>query len=176
VLSRLAWRYATGTGVPQDGAEAMRLYALSVRWPEDYVDMGWRYLRGDLVPADPDEAVRWFEWISAEHPHGPTLYAMGLIFLNGWGRPRDRARALGYFQQAAEQDHGGAMLRLAWFFAKGIAGPIDEAEALHWALSAEDTQARHAACMVASLKHRIGQKRSRQEEKRFEALWRARRR
>jgi TPR repeat protein len=176
MLGRLARRYATGTGVPQDGAEAMRLYAMSVRWPEDYMDMGWRYLRGDLVPADPDEAVRWFEWVSVEYSHGPAQHALGLLCLNGWGRPRDRARALGYFQQAAEQEHGGAMLRLAWFFAKGIAGPIDEAEALHWALRAEDTQTRHAACMVASLKHRLGPHQSRQAEKRLEALWMPKRR
>ena len=54
--------YATGEGVPQDSAEAVRWYRLAAEqgYPDAQFALGFAYANGEGVPQDSAEAVRWY--------------------------------------------------------------------------------------------------------------------
>ena len=70
------WMYATGRGVPQDDAEAVRWYRLAAEQGDAYAqyNLGLMYRKGEGVPQDDAEAVRWYR-LAAEQgmrPRSPT--------------------------------------------------------------------------------------------------------
>jgi uncharacterized protein len=63
----LARMYAEGLGIPQDTAEAIRLYKEAAAKDEfrAQLELGRIYSRGVGIPADRDEALKWYSAAAA---------------------------------------------------------------------------------------------------------------
>lgn len=81
-------------------AEAAFLYG-------SYLDEGM----GDGNP-DPGAAVPWYEK-AAEAGHAGALNNLGVIYLQGLGRPMDREKAMSYYTQSGQLGNMGALNNLA---------------------------------------------------------------
>ena len=82
--------YATGRGVPQDDAEAVRWYRLAAEQGQALAqyNLGVMYANGRGIPQDDVEAVRWWR-LAAEQGHAGALGRLRLI-----DRARDYIRSL----------------------------------------------------------------------------------
>ena len=73
--NNLGVMYATGEGVPQDAAEAVRWYRLAAE--QGYAiaqnNLGFMYDTGEGVPQDAVEAVRWYRR-AAEQGHARAQF------------------------------------------------------------------------------------------------------
>lgn len=58
--------------------------------------------------------------------------ALGGLYGNGRGVPRDDAAALMWYRKAANQGFAGGEAGVAWYYHFGIEVPRSDAEALHW--------------------------------------------
>jgi len=65
-----------------------------------------------------------------------SLYTLGEMYENGWGREKDSNEAFRLYQLAANQRHVEAQFRLGLFYYDGVAVTQDHAEALKWFLAA----------------------------------------
>lgn len=80
----------------------------------------------------------------AGDPHAQTR--LGLLYLRGWGVPRDVEKARALYQSAAEKGWPRAMYALGRLYQRGEGAPIDDAKALYWlGLAAEAGDERAAA-------------------------------
>ena len=90
-------RYATGEGVPQDDAEAVRRYRLAAEQGHAVAQgrLGVMYSNGDGVPRDYAEGVRWLR-LAAEQGDATAQFNLGAMYRTGPRRPggRRRSRAL----------------------------------------------------------------------------------
>ena len=94
--------YATGEGVPQDDAEAVRWFHLAAEQGIDRAQfgLGLMYATGRGVPQDDAEAVRWYR-LAAEQGNASAQYNLGLMYGNGEGVPQDYVSAHGWLNLAA---------------------------------------------------------------------------
>ena len=116
-------------GIPEDNAEAARLYRLAAEQGhvEAHYRLGVMYDNGLGVPQDDAEAVRWSR-LAAEQ--GYTVQFNRYRSENGV--PEDDAEAVRWYRQAAEQGHAGAQYNLGLMYVAGEGVPDDDAEALDW--------------------------------------------
>jgi TPR repeat protein len=109
--------YYHGEGVPQDLAEAARLYRLAADQgnAEAQNAIGFQYLQGMGAARDDAQAAYWFGK-AAEQGHPGALTHLGRLSLSGRGVTRDVAEAARLFKLAAEQGVPQAqrMLRLLY--------------------------------------------------------------
>mgnify|MGYP001817111378 FL=1 len=91
---RMALRYESGTGVPQD-------YAESVKWlrkaadqglPEAQFNMGSMYMNGLGVPEDPAEGFGWYRK-AAFQGHASAQKNVGAMYGRGQGVAQDHSEA-----------------------------------------------------------------------------------
>ena len=90
----LGFMYENGRGVPQDDAEAVRLYRLAAEQghaPAQY-NLGAMYAEGHGVPQDDVEAVRWWRLAAAQGNAGGQGF-LGVMYATGGGVPQDDAAA-----------------------------------------------------------------------------------
>ena len=101
--------YDNGNGVPDDDAEAVRWYRLSVEqgFAAAQYNLGLMYEHGNGVPEDDAEAARWYR-LSAEQGFASAQYNLGLMYAEGNGVPEDDAEAVRWYRLAAEQGHASA--------------------------------------------------------------------
>ena len=112
--SNLGLMYATGNGVSENVAEAIRWYRLAAE--QGHVrarhNLGFMYARGgEGVPRDYAEAVRWFRLAAEEgdtSAMGSTLVDLGFMYLGGRRVPQDAAYAARWFLLAAEEGDASA--------------------------------------------------------------------
>jgi len=99
---QLGHLWATGSGVPQDNAEAAKWYlSAAVRgYVRAQATAGEMYAEGKGVQRDPAEAVRWYRK-AAERMCAPAMVALGVMYAEGKGVRKDQAEALRWWQQAA---------------------------------------------------------------------------
>ena len=87
---RLGLAYETGTGVPRDRAEALRLIHAAAE--NGHVPaqegLGHRYYAGNGVPESKTDAARWFR-MAAEQGNAAAQHVLGLMYANGHGVPQD---------------------------------------------------------------------------------------
>jgi hypothetical protein len=100
----LGVRYANGDGVPQDDAEAVRLYrrAADQGHARAQNNLGFMYATGRGVPQDYAEAVRWFR-LAADQGHADAQFNLGVMYANGRGVPQDDVQAHMWFNLAASR-------------------------------------------------------------------------
>ena len=124
---------ATGDGVPQDDAEAVRWFRMATEqgYAEAQHNLGVMYENGDGTPEDDAEAVRWFR-LAAEQGHVYAQYNLGLKYATGEGVPEDDAEAVRWYRLAAEQGLAEAQLNLGLMYAHGDGTPEDFVQAYAW--------------------------------------------
>ena len=125
--------YATGEGVPQDDAEAVRWYRLAAEQglAESQVNLGGMYDNGRGVPQDNAEAVRWY-CLAAAQGDATAQYNLGQNYTTGEGVPQDGAEAVRWYRLAADQGHATAQYNLGFIYENGEGVPLDYAEAERW--------------------------------------------
>lgn len=122
--------YASGTGVPRDGAEADRWFTKAVRSGSfEHWRIADLYMDGKGVPKDVGKAVRWYEE-GAGNGEPWAMYSLGELYHDGKGVPVDYPRAFGYYTAAiaagGQYGHAG----LAWMYSLGQGRPVDWARAV----------------------------------------------
>ncbi len=98
--------YVTGTGVPQNDAEATRWYRLAADQGHAGAqhNLGSKYDNGMGVPEDDAEAVRWYR-LAAEQGHWEAQFRLGRMYDNGTGIARNDTQAVRWYRLAADQGH-----------------------------------------------------------------------
>jgi len=99
--------YATGEGVPEDDAEAVRWYRLAADQGDAFAqfNLGEKYATGEGVPQDDAEAVRWYR-LAADQGHAIAQYSLGLMYGDGVGVPQDDVTAHVWLNLAASRSTG----------------------------------------------------------------------
>ena len=125
--------YATGLGVPQDDAEAVRWYRLAAEQglAGAQYNLGFMYGQGRGVPQDDAEAVRWYR-LAAEQGNTDAQSNLGFRYATGLGVPQDDAEAVRWYRRAAEQGDAYAQDGLGLMYGQGRGVPQDDAEAVRW--------------------------------------------
>ena len=72
----------------------------------------------------------------ALHGHAGAQFAIGAMYMEGKGLPKDEQQAVQWFKLAAEQDHRLALQQLAWAYGTGSGVKSDGAESRRWFLRA----------------------------------------
>jgi TPR repeat protein len=137
---------ATGSGVPQDEAQARKLFerAADAGNPRGVTNLA-ALSNGAATPSDPGKA-RALLSKAAEKNSAEAQYQLGLMIAEGVGGPQDDAAARVLFEKAAAQDHPGALERMGAFAHSGRGGPQDPGAAKAYyekasALGNEDAKA-----------------------------------
>jgi hypothetical protein len=96
--------YANGEGVPQDDAEALRLYRLAAGQGNANAqdNLGNMYDYGRGVPEDAAEAVRWFR-LAADQGHAGAQFQLGGLYDAGEGIRQDGGEAIRWYLRADER-------------------------------------------------------------------------
>ncbi len=125
--------YATGRGVPQDDAEAVRWWRLAADQgdAEAQYNLGVRYADGRGVPQDDAEAAKWFRR-AAEQGAAKAQHNLGFMYENGRGVRQDYAEAVRWFRKAAEQGDVRGQYNLGFMYANGQGVPQDIVQAQMW--------------------------------------------
>jgi len=86
---------------------------------------------------------------------GPTdaegQFALGTKYYNGDGVPRDYAKAVYWFTQAAEQGHAQAQFNLGACYYNGKCGKRDKEKAVYWCTRAAEQGYANAQAMLKTL-------------------------
>ena len=108
--SALGVMYATGEGVPQDGAEALRWFTLAAEqgYARGQSGLGLMYARGQGVPQDNAEAERWFR-LAAEQGFAGAQFNLGVMYAQGLGVPEDIVLAYMWFNLAEDRGNESAL-------------------------------------------------------------------
>ncbi len=125
--------YASGEGVPQDDAEAVRWYRMAAEQghAEAQNNLGVMYDNGRGVTQDDAEAVRWYR-IAAEQGEPRAQFNLAGMYDNGRGVTQDDAEAVRWYRIAAEQGEPRAQFNLAGMYDNGRGVTQDDAEAVRW--------------------------------------------
>ena len=96
--------YATGEGVPENDAEAVRWYRLAADqgYTNAQLSLGLMYANGEGVARDLAEAVKWYR-LAAEQGDAMGQYALGFMYDYGEGLPDDYVLAYAWYNLAAAQ-------------------------------------------------------------------------
>ena len=120
----LGIRYANGEGVPEDDAEAVKLYRLAAKQglarAQNY--LGIMHANGDGVPENYAEAVKWFR-LAAVQGYAGAQYNLGLMYNYGLGVPENFAEAFKLYRLAAKQGDAEAQNNLGIMYANGDGVP-----------------------------------------------------
>ena len=107
--NNLGVRYASGEGVPEDDAEAVRWYLLAAEqgYARAQNNLGLMYTNGESVPEDDAEAVRWYR-LAAEQGLANAQNNLGARYASGEGVPEDDVLAYMWYNLAAAQGNENA--------------------------------------------------------------------
>ena len=100
---KLGAMYDTGSGVPQDDAEAVKWY----RRAADHGDvlpssmLGVMYDDGRGVPQDYAEALKWYRR-AADQGDAAAQYSLGFAYASGQGVLQDFTEARQWYRRAAD--------------------------------------------------------------------------
>jgi len=105
--AKLGAMYYSGTGVPQDYAEAICWYRKAADQGDasSQLLLGGMYSEGTGVPQDRAEATRWYRK-AADQGHADAQFLLGLMYDNGIGVPQDYMEAHVWLNLAASRASG----------------------------------------------------------------------
>ena len=129
----LAVTYATGHGVPQDYAEAVKWYRMAAEQGDATAQysLGIIYDKGRGVPQDYAEAVKWYR-MAAEQGVARAQYNLAVMYAVGQGVPQDYAEAVKWYRMAAEQGVARAQRNLGVMYIEGRGVPQDYVQGHVW--------------------------------------------
>ena len=112
--------YASGRGVLEDDAEAVRWYRLAAEQghADAQFNLGVKYDFGEGVPLDDAEAVKWYR-LAADQGLANAQFNLGNMYNNGEGVLKDFAEAVRWYQLAADQGLADAQNNLGIRYANG---------------------------------------------------------
>jgi TPR repeat protein len=135
--------YGTGAGVPQDEAQARKLFerAAAAGNPRGISNLA---ALGGGAPADPVQARSLLAKAGETNPE--AQYQLGMMIADGVGGPKDDVTARALFEKAAAQNHPAALERMGAFALEGRGGDKDATAAKAYyakaaALGNEDAKA-----------------------------------
>lgn len=100
----LGYMYATGEGVPQDTAEAMRWYRKAADQGNDDADNNVGIMYRDGCDVRHDYAVAYWCFILSDQPVSAHVHTtVGDMYYSGRGLPRDGREAMRRFRKAADR-------------------------------------------------------------------------
>ena len=132
-LHLLGQAYAGGRGVPQDFAEALKLYqraadrGLAAGW----FSLGMANELGQGVAANPEEAFKCY-LKAAERGYPAAQFNVGNMYANGVGVTQNLLEAAVWFRQAAESGVPEAQFNLGLAYELGRGLRTDEGLANRW--------------------------------------------
>lgn len=144
--------YEKGQHVPQNTAEAVRLYTLSAEQDNDFAAyrLGKLYLGGGGVLKDVETAIRWLTF-AAERKNQFAEYVLGVLYLKGEDVPKDVPKALGYLKRSAGQGNQFAQYRLGKVYLMGEDVQKDIPDALQFQTSAAEQGNQYAQYTLGKL-------------------------
>ncbi len=144
--------YEKGQYVPQNTAEAVRLYALSAEQDNDFAAyrLGKLYLGGGGILKDVEAAIRWLTF-AADRKNQFAEYAIGILYLKGEDVPRNVPKALEYLKRSAAQGNRFAQYRLGKGYLTGEAVPKDIPAALQFLTAAAEQGNQYAQYTLGKL-------------------------
>jgi TPR repeat protein len=122
-MVELGVMFGTGTGIPQDPAQARALFERAAEAGNPRGVTNLAALTGG-APADPARA-RGMLVKAAESGSAEAQYQLGLMAADGVGGAKDDVTARAWFEKAAAQNHPGALLQMGAFAQSGRGGPRD---------------------------------------------------
>ena len=136
----LGVNYEKGLGVPQNLAEALRLYRLAADqgYARAAANLGQLYYYGEGVTRDYGQAVRLFQQAAAKADDSAE-FMLGTCHANGQGVTRDDREAVRLFKLAAEHGNAAARNELGQMYEQGRGVPRSNIEALRFYRSAADS-------------------------------------
>jgi len=137
--TNLGIMYASGNGVPQDDAEAVRLYRLAADQgnPLAQANLGYMYDTGRGVPQDAAEALRLYR-LAADQGYANAQSNLGVKYADGDGVPQSDTEAVRWYRLAAEQGDADAQYNLGYMYGTGRGVPQDDVQAVRWYRLAAD--------------------------------------
>ncbi len=144
--------YEKGQHVPQNIAEAMRLYTLSAGQDNDFAAyrLGKLYLGGEGVLKDVESAIRWLIF-AADRKNQFAEYALGVLYFKGEDVPKDVPKALDYLKRSAGQGNQFAQYRLGKIYFMGEDVPKDIQTALQFLTTAAEQGNQYAQYTLGKL-------------------------
>ena len=126
--------YASGRGVLEDDAEAVRWYRLAAEQGDADAQfyLGVMYASGDGVPEDDAEAVKWYRRAAEQGEKAEAQLSLGFMNYLGEGVPKNNAEAGKWFRLSAEQGLAEAQLGLGILYEQGWGVPEDYVLAYAW--------------------------------------------
>ncbi len=125
--------YESGTGVPQDFAQAAIWYRKAAEQGDSdaQYNLGRAYALGEGVLQDYAQAVVW-TLKAAEQGDSDAQYSLGFAYDVGQGVPSDPAQAALWYRKAADQGNASAQYTLGMLYNSGRGVPRDFAESYFW--------------------------------------------
>ncbi len=144
--------YEKGQHVPQNTAEAVRLYTLSAEQNNDFAAyrLGKLYLGGGGVLKDVEAAIRWLTF-AADRKNQFSEYALGVLYFKGEDVPKDVPKALDYLKRSAGQGNQFAQYRLGKVYLMGGDVPKDISTALQFLTAAAEQGNQYAQYTLGKL-------------------------
>ena len=144
--------YEKGQHVPQNTAEAVRLYTLSAEQDNDFAAyrLGKLYLGGGGVLKDVEAAIRWLTF-AADRKNPFAEYALGVLYLKGEDVTKNVPMALEYLKRSAAQGNPFAQYRLGKVYLIGEDVPKDIPVALRYLTAAAEQGNQYAQYTLGKL-------------------------
>lgn len=148
----LGLAYATGDGVTEDDAEAVKWF----RKAADQDDVrGERYLaemyfRGRGVPADNEEAAKWLR-LAAGQDDAESEHNLAVMYLQGLGVTKNGVEAYKWMRKSADHELPDGEVGLGQMFETGDGIRLDEGQAAQWYRKAADQNSRDGENALALL-------------------------
>ena len=136
--------YLTGNGVPQDGVQAVKIFAAAAVYGDSDAKrfMGFAYGNGSGVPQDPVRARDWFE-SAARDGNAKGQVNLGEFLL--LASPPDSTNAFLWLKRSAEQGYAPAQHDLGSMYELGVGVTVDRVEEFKWLELAADGGSKDAA-------------------------------
>ncbi|WRS28350.1 MobP3 family relaxase [Oscillospiraceae bacterium MB08-C2-2] len=144
--------YEKGQHVPQNIAEAIRLYTLSAGQDNDFAAyrLGKLYLGGEGVLKDVESAIHWLTF-AADRKNQFAEYALGVLYFKGEDVLKDVPKCLEYLKRSAGQGNQFAQYRLGKIYLMGEDVPKDIQTALQFLTAAAEQGNQYAQYTLGKL-------------------------
>jgi uncharacterized protein len=136
---QLGAAYASGDGVTEDDAEAVKWFRKAAEKGDaagEY-SLGEMYLTDRGVSADLAEAVKWMRR-AAEHGDARGEFNLAVMYAQGQVVPKEENEAAKWMRKAADQGLAAGQFGLGSMYAHGTGVPQSAAEAANWYHKAAD--------------------------------------
>jgi TPR repeat protein len=128
--------YDSGQGVPQDYAQAMRLYLKATELPTAEMNIGLLYAHGHGVKQDYSQAASWYRK-AADAGSVEADLALGSMYQMGSGVKQDDAQAMQWYSKAADMGDALAEYRLGLIYERSRSLQ-DYKQSVYWYQKATD--------------------------------------